>query len=37
MVKVLRPMGAGTIIAIVIGVFFLLILLAIPLLMYFGF
>jgi hypothetical protein len=36
-VKVLRPMGAGTIIAIVIGVFFLLILLAIPLLMYFGF
>ena len=35
MVKVLRPMGAGTIIAIVIGVFFLLILLAIPLLEYF--
>lgn len=36
MVKVLRPLGAGTIIAIIIGVFFLLILLAIPLLMYFG-
>lgn len=37
MVKVLRPLGAGTIIAIIIGVFFLLILLAIPLLEYFGF
>ncbi len=35
MVKVLRPLGAGTIIAIVIGVFLLLILLAIPLLEYF--
>lgn len=37
MVKVLRPMGAGTIIAIIIGVFFLLILLAIPVSMFFGF
>ena len=36
MVKVIRPMGAGTIIAIVIGVFFLLIMLAIPLLEFFG-
>jgi hypothetical protein len=36
MVKILRPMGAGAIIAIVIGVFFLLILLAIPLLEYFN-
>lgn len=36
-VKVLRPLGAGTIIAIIIGVFFLLILLAIPLLSFFGF
>jgi hypothetical protein len=34
-VKVLRPLGAGTIIAIIIGVFFLLTLLAIPLLEYF--
>jgi len=34
-VKVLRPLGAGAIIAIIIGVFFLLILLAIPLLEYF--
>ena len=35
MVKVLRPLGVGTIIAIIIGVFFLLVLLAIPLLEYF--